>query len=341
MKNGLLVYQTNPDSNIFNIGDYIQSLAARQFLNKGEIVYLNRERLDLYDQDDVKLIMNGWFMHSPENWPPAKSIHPLFVAFHLNSSVKDKLLNDDGIRYFKMHQPIGCRDEYTASILNNKGIDAYFSGCLTLTLGATYKFEHSRSNRIYFVDVPNLPRLSFRSFLGALCITLCKFRKLNRIYKKRYSTFSINDYLKNLFFVEKYSRLFTMDVLESAEYIEHEIKDNFNSDEEKFGYAEELLRKYASAKYVVTSRIHCALPCLGLETPVLYVYNTEQDEISTCRMGGLLELFHLIKINRKEISTSLRIKRITTDTEFENKDSYRKYQDKLVSLCKEFMNDAK
>lgn len=341
MKNGLLVYQTNPECNIFNIGDYIQSLAARQFLNNEDIVYLNRERLDLYDQEEVKLILNGWFMHSPDHWPPSKLISPLFVAFHLNSSVKDKLLNEDGIQYFKEHQPIGCRDQYTVSLLRNEGVDAFFSGCLTLTLGMTYKCKYARSQKIYFVDAPDLHGMSFRFLFRGLYVILCRLEKLNKIYKKRYDTFSIVNYLKNLSFVEKYSRLFSMDVLESAEYIEHEIKDTFSTDEDKFRYAEELLDKYASAKYIVTSRIHCALPCLGLETPVLYVYNTEQEEISNCRMGGLLELFHLVKINRKDITSSLNIGQITVDTEFENKDTYKKYRDKLVSICNDFMSDAK
>lgn len=340
MKSALLVYKTNPSCNVFNIGDYIQSLAARQFLNKENLIYINREELNLYDGESVKLILNGWFMHSPDNWPPSHSIHPLFVAFHLNSSVKEKLLNNEtSVCYFKKYEPIGCRDQYTESLLQSKGIEAYFSGCMTLTLGLTYKTNRDNPNKIYFVDPPVLPRISFRFLFRGLYLLLFNWAKINKIYNKRFAVFSIIDYLKNLTFVEKYSRIFTMEVLEDAEYICHEMQDNFRNDDEKFRYADELLHKYASAKFVVTSRIHCALPCLGFETPVLYVYNTEQEEISTCRMGGLLELFHLIRINGKSIRSTLDIDKITVDTNFRNKQDYKIYRDALISRCKEFIND--
>jgi hypothetical protein len=45
---------------------------------------------------------------------------------------------------------------------------------------------------------------------------------------------------------------------------------------ERLGKAEELLRLYAGARLVVTSRLHCALPCLALGTPVLFIYRPEQ-----------------------------------------------------------------
>ncbi|WP_264821067.1 polysaccharide pyruvyl transferase family protein [Acinetobacter schindleri] len=32
-----------------------------------------------------------------------------------------------------------------------------------------------------------------------------------------------------------------------------------------------MLEKYSTAKLVITSRIHCALPCLAMGTPVIYI----------------------------------------------------------------------
>ena len=46
-----------------NIGDYIQALAVRQFLPTMD-GFIERERLDEYDGEEVGVIMNGWFMHS-------------------------------------------------------------------------------------------------------------------------------------------------------------------------------------------------------------------------------------------------------------------------------------
>ena len=64
--------------NRINIGDYIQSLAALQFIEK-PVKYLNRERLDEYNEEHVKLIMNGWFLHECNHWPPSNKILPIFM----------------------------------------------------------------------------------------------------------------------------------------------------------------------------------------------------------------------------------------------------------------------
>ncbi len=336
MKEGVLVYQTNKESNIFNIGDYIQSLAAMQFCNNDNVIYINRECLDQYSGDEVKLIMNGWFMHSPMNWPPSNKITPLFVAFHLNKLVVSELLdNKKSLEYFREHQPIGCRDRYTESLLREKGIEAYFSGCLTLTLGLTYKAD-KREDTIYFVDVPVLPSITFKSFFRSLYIVLFKNKIVQTIYNKRNSKKSFFNYIKNILFIEKYSRIFALDVLQQAEYLEHEIMDTFHDDTEKFKYAKELLGMYSKAKFVVTSRIHCALPCLAMETPVLYVYDKEQDLTSTCRMDGLIQLFNIIEIDRCNISSSLFKTKVDHNVHFENKNLYKKYRDDLIARCKDF-----
>ena len=337
MKNGVLVYQTNNDINVFNIGDYIQSLAALQFVGDKDVVYVNRERLDQYMGDDINLIMNGWFMHSPKNWPPSPKINPLFVAFHLNKLVKNELLtNENSLAYFRKYQPIGCRDRYTVGLLQENGIDAYFSGCLTLTLGNSFK-SNSREDKIYFVDALPISGFTLISIIRSLFLLVFKNKCVRTIYNKKCNKKSFANYIRNLFFIEKYSRLFTLKVLMKAEYIEHEIEDNFSGDEEKFNYAKGLLAKYAKAKYVITSRIHCALPCLSLETPVLYVYNKEQDETSYCRMDGLIQLFNTIEIDRKSIRTSLFSHKVDTTVCFENKPLYLKYKDELINRCREFI----
>ena len=57
------------------------------------------------------------------------------------------------------------------------------------------------------------------------------------------------------------------------------------NDDYYFSEADRLLKKYADAKLVVTSRIHRVLPCTGMETPVIYVQNKNEDEISKYRKG--------------------------------------------------------
>src|SRR5215212_539323 len=143
---GLLTYLASPE---YNAGDYIQSLAAAQYLPRID-TYVNREKLSEYNGNKLKLIMNGWFMHRPENWPPSDKIIPLITSFHLNSQVKDRLLSKESVEWFCKHGPVGCRDIYTLDLLSNAGVDTYLSGCLTSAFENKFNY---RTNDIFFADV--------------------------------------------------------------------------------------------------------------------------------------------------------------------------------------------
>ncbi|MDO7313633.1 polysaccharide pyruvyl transferase family protein, partial [Acinetobacter baumannii] len=80
----------------FNIGDYVQSLAAKQFLPQVDS-YVNRECLGQYTGEPSKIILNGWFTHHPETWVPADNLIPLFVSLHINSSAASRMLSDKGV----------------------------------------------------------------------------------------------------------------------------------------------------------------------------------------------------------------------------------------------------
>ena len=141
MKYKLLAVSKFPNISGVNIGDYVQALASSQFLPHIDGFIDRDEDLKDYAGEPCKVIMNGWYMHLPQNWPPSDLIDPLFVAFHLNSGVKEVLLSSQSIAYLKSHQPIGCRDLNTLYLLSKNGVDAYFSGCMTLTLGEKYHSE--------------------------------------------------------------------------------------------------------------------------------------------------------------------------------------------------------
>ena len=117
-----------------NIGDYVQTKAVIDLVGSKNIKILDRENLDKYNDNVIQTIINGWFMESPENWPPSEKIKPLFISFHLNPSIETELLKDESIKYFKSHEPVGCRDIYTRDILLEKGINAYYSSCITTTI---------------------------------------------------------------------------------------------------------------------------------------------------------------------------------------------------------------
>ena len=143
----LSVYSgTNTDeSSKTNIGDYVQALASLQFLPQLD-GFVDRETLNTYNGEPCKVIMNGWFMHDCNNWPPSSSINPIFISFHLNVTAYKILEKKENIEYFQKYAPIGCRDTETVAILKRYGIDAFFSGCITLTLGNTYKNKNLNKN---------------------------------------------------------------------------------------------------------------------------------------------------------------------------------------------------
>lgn len=280
MKYGLLTYVEN--KKFFNVGDNIQSLAAKQFLPRID-TFLNREKLGEYKGDPVKLIMNGWFTHNIHNWVPSEDIDPVFVSFHMNNTAAPAMLSEKGIAYLKKHQPIGCRDQFTADTLKAKGIDAYFTGCLTLTLDSYKVADEERGEDIYIVDpLYSYPRPE-KIFYNT------KHTVKNILNGTAFQLGKKNKHLKN--FISE-------DVLNSAEFINQEPPSNQLNDEQKFEMAEALLHKYAKAKLVITSRIHCALPCLALGTPVIFV-NGFDSFVDSCRFDGILELFNRIDIDSK------------------------------------------
>lgn len=137
-----------------NIGDEIQTLAAEQHLPPIDRRF-DRDKLRLIEDDGNKYItiLNGWFAHSPEDcFPPADSIIPIFISFHIAEENKNYFLSEPCINYFKKHEPIGCRDEGTMKMLKQKGVEAYFSGCLTTTFPK--RNISPKNGKIFLVDVP-------------------------------------------------------------------------------------------------------------------------------------------------------------------------------------------
>ena len=307
--------------------------------------------------------MNGWFMHHPTKFPPSKWINPLFVSFHVVPRNAVHMLTPETVEYLKEHQPIGARDTGTCELLRSKGIESYFSGCLTLTLGETYHSEE-KDEKIYFVDpYYEFGRSEKSPILHRLINATCDYMRYRKKVKqlRRYFVCEFRSPIariskswdRNLMvasFYRTYSTLFADDVLFSAEYISHKVDQRlFHSDKDKLEYARDLLKKYARARFVVTSRIHCALPCIGIETPVLFVTSEmlEGDSLrSAGRFGGLTDLLHVLRwtpegiINFSSLPLSSSVK-VTRSTIFKNKEDYKTFKFKLIKRVKEFLTTHK
>lgn len=331
MKYGLLDYSYTENGYV-NIGDHIQSLAAKQFLPQVDY-YIDREKLN-QAESLCKIIMNGWYMHCTENWPPSENLQPLFVSFHLNPRAYDVLRNSKVVEYLKRYAPIGCRDYSTQRILEKYGIETYYSFCLTSTLGKHYSSE-KRGNEIIFNDVLHkyLPVKHNKRYSGlsnSIKVNLKNLKDYPRVVKR---TKLLNEY-------------FPKEILEKAIHYEQD-QDVFLKRTGLFQKAEEVLKSYSLAKCVATSRIHCAIPCIGMGTPVLFLLDgVDNPDRDLSRFDGILD--HINILTRKSSNEIKKIfgKKMNTihpeDVDWENPpqnpNTHIALSGKLAQTCEEFIS---
>lgn len=317
---------------VINIGDYIQSCAAEQFLPKVDS-YIDRDQLNSQNITPCKLIINGWFTDAPHNWPPNSNIEPHFISFHLQPSSAKVILNsEENVKYFKKHSPIGCRDYKTVELLKEKGIEAYFSFCLTTTLGLKYSSPIKNEN-IYLVDLfytydrTVIEKISVKSLFKGF-----QLKKLKKLKKYFSSPPTLTNYIPS-------------EVLSKSTKLNHFVSYK-NSNEEFYKMAKEYLKKYAEAKLVVTSRIHCALPCLALGTPVLFLMEDLKDEdLHMSRFRGILDHINILTLESKDKLNSLFKKDMNIfhpdDIDWnnppKNPDSFKPLAEDLINSCKNFV----
>jgi hypothetical protein len=309
----------------FNVGDYIQSIAARQFLPRVDN-FVNREKLHSYDGPMAKIIMNGWFMHHAENWPPSEQIDPLFVSFHMNTAHAEEMLSAEGIAYFRKHGPIGCRDNTTLKLLKENGIDSYLSSCLTLTLGNTYK-NNDASDDVYLVDVlfkhPTASSV-FKSFNS--------FRKS----VKNGQIFQLGKRKKIL------NNVFGDEMIKTTKSVEHDYSsEQYPTEESRFELADSILKRYEKAKLVITSRIHCALPCLAMGTDVIFLNGGLDKASEKCRLDGISSFFNTIDISKDGgIVANFDLNKFLESGTLPPRTDHLKYLENLNCRCESFVQDT-
>ena len=245
---GLLTYSTP------NLGDFIQSLAARKFLPKVD-QYIDREKLDearASKRKPLKLIMNGWFCHRPDKWPPPEFIEPLLISFHITNNpepgsgvrAREEFARmPEVLRYLRRNGPVGARDLDTLAWLRSHDVEGYYSGCLTLTL-----------------DRPAVARETFIA--------------LNEVPDA---------------IATRVERTTNRPIVRTT----HEDRVTMGS-VARLSRAAALMETYASAACVVTTRLHGALPCLAMGTPVLLI-DAAWDQ---SRFSGLNELVHHCSVDQ-------------------------------------------
>lgn len=288
MKYGLIVYKDTE-----NIGDDVQSYVASKYLPRVDYI-IDRDDVTSFipkKKEYVATIMNAWWMNKKFNWPPSPYIYPKMISMHFTHY--DTIYHIDqkhittgyGKKYLKKYEPIGCRDSYTKKILQDNGINSYFSGCMTLTLD---RFENiEKEDYILLVDV-----------------TDAIYEKIKTMTNKRIERITNNRDSK------EYSKL---------------------DWETRRKYVEDYLKTIQKASIVITPRLHCALPSLALQTPVLLIdYSLNND-----RTSDFLSL--LYTVTEEEFLKEKTNYDINNPKD--NKKDYLKIRKKLEKECYDFINE--
>lgn len=219
-----LEYVGPPFDSVFNLGDDIQTLAVERLLPHVD-GHVSREALDRVSEPAI-VAMNGFFMQS-DHWPPSPAVTPLFFAFHVAPGKRDVILSPRGVEYLKQHGPIGCRDEGTVALLAERGIEAYYSRCVTLTFER--RSAAPKNGKVFMVAGSSM---DFTSIIP---------RSLRR----------------------------------EAVYVNQaKLRLPCLSPALRRQMAAELLAAYRDhARLVITTKIHCAMPCIAMGIPVVFLYD--------------------------------------------------------------------
>lgn len=272
-----------------NIGDYIQSLAALQYFPKNCIPFF-------VDRDNVE-----FFNESKSNiiiimngWNRIRKgnrkISDKIIPIYVSYHINNKKSIDRfSINNLKKYEPIGCRDISTQKLLEKNGINAYFSSCLTTTLDIDFAVNDTERTNEIIFIDYRFGRFPKAD---TFIKSLKKYNFSNIVYKKHMYNLKLSHF-------------------------------------ERFKLAKQLLDQYARAKLVISTRIHGALPCLALNTPVIFI-NRKFDR----RYPGLYELLNTIGINSKgkfEIKVELNNNLVI------NPKKYLEYSNKLKKTIKEYI----
>lgn len=296
--------------NEVNLGDYIQSLAAMGFYPHID-GYTDRDNcLREPEHEKVKIIANGWYYLDDNHHTFHPKYDPLFVAFHINN-INQPHQHPKVLSYLKeksLVHPIGCRDYSTLSYLQQHNINSYFSSCLTTTLDRSRFAKTDKRSGVVLCDIPSPPHKKLFP-LNRFVTQWITHKKLNKLIKKETASFS-------------QTKITTTT----------HVAPLSTTHEERFSLAKNLLAKYSSAELVITSRIHCALPCLALGTPVILI--APYDDL---RYKGIGELLNHVYLKERSI-TENKINRDHTG-KIINPDNYKVFAEQLKSTCLKFVTE--
>lgn len=279
-----------------NIGDDIQSLAARRFLPKVDH-YIDRDRLNLvrdlkFNKDEkLKVIMNGWYLGGYQHWPPKnQALDPLLTSIHINplqdnGAARDQFVSEESLSFLKQYSPVGARDMSTLKLLQDNGVDAYFSACMTLTLNPEKSVKK-------------------KDFILAVNVSDGVYESIKQKTKRP---------------------VIRMDVERTQD----------TTIEENLALAQYYLYMYQSAHCVVSTRLHATLPTVAIGGKVLFIVERNGDNADfNDRFNGLYDLVHHMSAN--DFIQDTKSKKYSIDKPPENPEHYREYRKNLEQICTKY-----
>lgn len=281
-----------------NIGDDIQSYAAMKQLPKIDY-FIEREELDTFlpSKDEYVKVIMGGWY-----------LHN-YLNFPPSPFIDPLIISAHFTNHLKNQIP-----EY----LSNGGLD-YLKQYQPIGLrdSVVKKYLDEAGIENYFSGCLTLTIDAFKIKKSkSICVV-----DVSREIEKKVKKFCEKE---NVFF-EKYTHKINL---------EENLKLSYES---RFENVEKLLKNYQKQQLVITTRLHCALPCLAMGVPVLYIYDSKNIDVSN-RLSEYIDLLYFM--SEKEF---LRFKgsNFLKEIPSKNNGKYLKYREDLKSRCVDFITKEK
>ena len=252
MKYGVLWRKTTK-----NIGDDVQSYAASLWLPSVDYIVdiEDMEHFTAENDEPVATIMSAWYMWHKWYWPPSKYIHPLWIGFHYNDILRGR---PRGMQSRFEYVDNGPGMEYLKNYEPIGCRDYYTQGVLD-NIGIKNYYSGCVTLTLPRRDIPK-PEREYVCLVGVS-------KAVEKAVRKQLKDTDID-----------------VKVLPPTR---PEPSTNL-SWEERRDEVISYLDTYQNAKCVITFRLHCSLPCLALETPVLLV----RDSFNSVRFNPYKDFLH-------------------------------------------------
>ena len=220
-----------------NLGDYIQFIAIENLykkmgLKENDIIRIEYWDLMDYNGEEVILPINFFYSNPSEDDKPIILSSKIHPVY-LGVHLPRQLAREE-FDYFISNAPIGCRDEYTYNLLKPEFEKRNKQNELYLQgcITATLPTRsEGKYNCVYLIDIPE-----FIEDMIPSEITCCAIRMSHLLYSN----------LKDIYTEQGFAC--------AEEYTKNRL---------------EIYRD--TARLVITSRMHCAVPCIAMGIPVVFI----------------------------------------------------------------------